>query len=172
MIFDCIGKAIFLFLVYNIVTILLFGVPRSLSETFYLYQKKHDNLKVLFPLTIVLLAIFLMPCWLTLSDGSDYQFLSFLSSMALTFVGASPAFDEDHLENTIHNVSAYICAICALLWIVLVTHFWYLILISFVIVAILAVLTKTWRTCYIYWLEIGVFLSTFSSIILYYITNK
>ena len=169
MILDCIGKAIFLFFIYNIVSLLIFGVPKSLSATFYLYKERLDVLKVLFPATIGMLVICLMPCWLHISHGSNFQFLSFLSAMSLAFVGASPSFNES-LEGVVHKVSAYLCALCAILWIILVTPFWYVILIVLVAIIAAALLTKTWKTCYVYWLEMVAFLSTFTTIVLYYLT--
>lgn len=168
MILDCIVKAIFLFLIYNIVTLLIFGVPKSLSMTFYLYKERLDSLKVLFPAMIAMLVICLMPCWIQISEGSNFQFLSFLSAASLAFVGAAPAFKSSSLENSVHQVSAYFCAACALLWIILVTPYWYVILIVLGIVAALAVVTKTWKTSYIYWLEMVAFVSTFITIVCYY----
>jgi hypothetical protein len=168
MILDCIVKAIFLFLIYNIVSLLIFGVPKSLSTTYYLYKDRLDILKVLFPTMMTMLGMCLMPCWIHLSEGSPFQFLSFLSSAALLFVGFAPAFKSSYLENRVHQVSAYLCAAFAILWIILVTPFWYVILIVFGLVTVLAIVTKTWKTSYIYWLEIVAFVSTFVSILCYW----
>ena len=101
MILDCLVKAIFLFLIYNIVTLLIFGVPKSLSMTYYLYKDRLDILKVLFPAMIAMLVICLMPCWIQISEGSNFQFLSFLSAASLGFVGAAPAFKSSSLENSV-----------------------------------------------------------------------
>ena len=169
MIIDCIGKAIFLFTIYNIVTLLLFGIPESLSQTHYLFKERKETLKVLFPATIVMLVICLVPCWIEVSNGSNFQFLSFLSTVSLLFVGVAPTFKESELENKVHNVAAYICVGCALLWIILVTSFWYVIPIVFGLLSIPAILTKTLRGCYTYWIEVGVFVSTFLAIILHYL---
>jgi hypothetical protein len=172
MIIDCLSKAIFMFIAYNAIVLLLFGVPPSLSMTHYLFKEKQNMLKVLFPAFITMLCMFLIPCWLQISHGATFQFTAFLSAGMLLFVGASPYFNNSKLENLVHNISAYCCAGFAILWIVLVTQLWWVILIVLSLITIAAILTKTWKNCYIYWLEIGVFLSTFSSIILYYITNK
>jgi hypothetical protein len=75
------------------------------------------------------------------------------------------------MENNVHSIAAYICAAAALAWICLVTPYWYVILIVFGVVAALAVVTKTWKTCYIYWLGMVAFVSTFISIIAYYVSN-
>lgn len=171
MIIDCLSKAIFLFVIYNIIALILFGVPKSLSMTYYLYKERRNALKILFPSMIVLLCIFLIPCWLTLSEGSNFQFLSFLAPASLMFVGFTPAFNDDDMYKMIHNIAAYSCAAFALLWIILVTPFWYIILIVFGLIAAIAVITKTWKTSYTYWLEMVTIISTFTSIIAYYITK-
>ena len=169
MIIDCLGKAIFMFLIYNIVALVLFGVPKSLSMTYYLFKDKVDTLKFLFPAMMTILAAFLMPCWLQMSEGSNFQFTAFLSAAAVLFVGAAPAFKSSSLENSVHQVSAYICAAAAIAWICLVTPYWYVILIVLAVIALIAWLTKTWKTSYIYWLEMVAFVSTFISMIAYYI---
>ena len=110
MFLDCISKAIFMFMIYNTVVLLLFGVPKSLSMTYYLFKDRQNILKVLFPCMMTLLGSFLMPCWIQLSEGSNFQFLSFLSAASLLFVAFAPAFKESDLENMVHQISAYCCA--------------------------------------------------------------
>ena len=171
MIIDCLGKAIFMFFVYNIIALLLFGVPKSLSDTYYLFKERNSTLKFLFPSMMTLLTLFLMPAWLEMSDGSPFQFTAFLSAAGVLFVGAAPSFKDSEMENKVHSIAAYICAAAALSWICLVTPYWYIILIVFGIIAALAIVTKTWKTCYIYWLEMVAFVSTFISIIAYYVSN-
>ena len=170
MIIDCLSKAIFMFIVYNIVTLMLFGVPYSLSMTYYLFKERKNNLKVLFPAMIILMVIFLMPCLLQISEGSNFQFTAFLSMASLMFVGVCPGFLDSDMKNNVHSISAIICAIFALLWIILVTQYWYVILIVFACVAITAFVTKTWKICYTYWLEMVAFISTFIAIIIYYLS--
>lgn len=168
MFLDCVSKAIFMFLIYNIIVLMLFGVPKSLSMTYYLFKDRVDSLKWLFPGMMTLLGVFLIPCWIEISEGSNFQFLSFLSAASLMFVAFAPVFLDSKMENIIHQVSAYCCATFVLLWIILVTPYWYVILIVLGFVAVLAYVTKTWKTGYIYWLELVAFLSTFISIIVYY----
>lgn len=168
MFLDCISKAIFMFAIYNIVILLLFGVPKSLSMTYYLFKERNNVLKVLFPGMMTFLGIFLMPCWVEMSEGSNFQFLAFLSAAALIFVAFAPAFKESDLENMVHQISAYCCAAFAMLWIILVTPYWYVILIVLGIVLAVAFITKTIKSSHIYWLEMVAFVSTFISIVAYY----
>lgn len=169
MIIDCLSKAILLFIVYNIVTLVLFGVPQSLSNTHYLFKQSNESLKFLFPAFITLLCFFLIPCWLQISEGSLFQFTAFLSGGSLLFVGCSPYFKNEGLEGMVHSISAYCCAGFAILWIILVTKLWWIILMVFGLIAAIAIITKTWKTCYIYWLEMVAFISTFISMIAYYL---
>lgn len=169
MIIDCLSKAILLFVVYNIVALILYGVPQSLSNTHYLFKQSNESLKFLFPAFITLLCFFLIPCWLQISEGSVFQFTAFLSGGSLLFVGCSPYFKNGDLEGMVHSISAYCCAGFAILWIILVTKLWWIILIVLGFIVAIAFITKTWKTCYIYWLEMVAFISTFASMITYYL---
>lgn len=169
MIIDCLSKAILLFVVYNIVALILFGIPHSLSNTHYLFKQSNESLKFLFPAFITLLCFFLIPCWLQISKDSLFQFTAFLSGGSLLFVGCSPYFKDGYLEGMVHSISAYCCAAFAILWIILVTKLWWIILIVFGLITAIAFITKTLRTCYIYWLEMIAIISTFASMITYYL---
>ena len=71
------------------------------------------------------------------------------------------------LENRVHSVSAILAAIFSFAWIVLVTPYWWIILIWLCIVAALAVLTSSYKTAVVYWLETIAFGATFTSAFLY-----
>ena len=169
MILDCVSKAMFLYFIYNAVVLLLFGAPKSLSMTYYLFKERSESLRFLFPAMMTMLAVFMMPCWLEMSEGSPFQFTAFLSAAGVLFVGAAPAFKSSSLENAVHQVSAYLCALFAMLWICLVTPYWYIILIVLAAVSAIAISTKTVKSSYIYWLETVAFVSTFISMICYYL---
>lgn len=168
MILDCLVKAIFLYLIYTGVVLLIFGAPRSLSATYYLFKERLNSLKILFPSTMLLMAIFLIPCWLEISEGSDFQFTVFLCIAGMIFVGMTPAFKESESTELVHDISAYTSAVFSLLWIFLVTPYWYVPIIMLVIFATIAYVTKTWKTAYIFWLENIVITSTFISMLAYY----
>ena len=158
--------AAIIYLLYNSVAISIFGVPPSLSETFYLYKNRW-NCGYVFPIMMYVVVAFMLPAWLTMSEVSNFQFLSFLAPASLLFVGTAPAFKSSNLENSVHSVSAIFAAICSLLWIILVTPYWWIILIWFAAFAFLAIITKTVKFAIVYWLESVAFFSTFLSAILY-----
>lgn len=162
-------SAIIIYVVYNFFALGVSGIPKSLSMTFYLLQEKKKWLRIWFPIMMVSMAFLLMPAWLEISVGSPFQFLAFLAPAGIMFTGAAPAFKSSELENTVHMTSAIFAAITALLWVGLVANLWLVIAIWFVIIAILAIVTKTIKSSYIYWLETVAFLSTFTAILAYYL---
>ena len=115
------------------------------------------------------MAGFLMPAWLEVSEGHNLQFMAFFAAGGIMFTGAAPAFDSSDLENKVHTYSAIFAAIFALLWIFFVAHLWYFIIVWFIVIALIALLSNTIKTSFVYWLETVAFMSTFTSIIAYYV---
>lgn len=155
-----------IFVAYNIVAIAIFGIPESLSNTYYLYKEKY-NKGWLFCLMMYLVVALMMPAWISLSEGSNFQFLAFLAPAAIMFVGTAPRFKDFKLENKVHSYSAIIAAACSLLWVMLVTPYWYVILIWFGYIKLASIFTSSYKTCLVYWLEQIAFGATFTSAILY-----
>lgn len=158
--------ATIIYVAYNAISLAFFGIPESLSNTYYLYKEKR-NKGWLFPLMMYAVVAFMMPAWITLSEGSDFQFLSFLAPSAIAFVGAAPAFKSDDLENVVHTTAAIVAAICSLAWVAVITPYWWMILVWFGFIALASVLTSSYKTCLVYWLEQVAFGATFTSAILY-----
>lgn len=155
-----------IFAIYNIIAISLFDIPKSLSDTYYLYNNK-CNKGWLFSLMMYTVVALMMPAWITLSEGSNFQFLAFLAPASIAFVGTAPRFKDGDLENKVHSISAIIAASCSLLWVALVTPYWVAIPIYVVFEGAKAFFSKTYKTCLVYWLEQVAFLSTFTSAIIY-----
>ena len=163
----CVSIAFAIYLIYNGAALRLFGVPESLSNTFYLYNDKKKHLGILFPIMMVSVASLLLPAWLEISALSSLQFTAFLAAAGLIFTGFAPAFKGNDLEKRVHTVSAYTAAIFALLWIIFVNKLWFTILIWFAVILLIAFITKTIKSSYIYWLETVAFMSTFTSILFF-----
>ena len=161
--------ACIIYILYNITTLKLFGIPKSLSNTYYLYQEKKSWMKMLFPIMMISISVFLMPAWLEISLGSNLQFLAFLAVGGILFTGAAPAFKHSKLEDRVHTISAICAAVFSLLWVFFVSNAWWTILIWTVIVIFCSIKTKTLNKCLIYWLETIAFMSTLSSILIYLI---
>lgn len=158
--------ATIIYVAYNSVALAMFGVPQSLSMTYYLWKEK-ANAGWLFPLMMILIVAFMMPAWIGISEGSDFQFLAFLAPASIGFVGAAPAFLSSDLEKKVHTYSAYFAALCSLAWVCILTPYWWMIFIWLGFVAIMSILTSSYKTSYIYWLETVAFGATFTSTIVY-----
>ena len=155
-----------IYVAYNAFSLAIFGVPESLSNTYYLYKEKW-NKGWLFCLMMYLVVALMMPAWITLSEGSNFQFLAFLAPASIAFVGTAPRFKDGDLENKVHTISAIIAAACSLLWVAMVTPYWWVMLIWLGFIALAAILTSSYKTAYVYWLEQVAFLSTFTAAIMY-----
>ena len=163
--------AFLLFIAYNIALLIQFGIPTSLSESFYLYESKKKNLGYIFTGFMFTMAFCLLPGWLEVGDHwsswSHYlDFLAFFTCAAICFVGAAPAFRATKLESSIHEISAKICAATALAWCFIVCwNIAYVPAIGATIPAIVGACTKTWKTAQVYWLEMMAFGATFATVI-------
>ena len=158
--------AAIIYAAYNAISLANFGVPQSLSMTYYLWKEK-ANIGLIFPCMMYLVVAFMMPAWITMSEASDFQFLAFLAPASIMFVGTAPAFLGSDLENKVHSISAVIAAVCSLAWVILVTPYWYVILIWFGYISLVSIFTSSYKTAYIYWLETIAFGATFTSAIIY-----
>lgn len=161
--------AFVIYFVYNAVALSLFGVPKSLSMTFYLFKEKKNWTCIFFPIMMLTMAGALLPAWLEISEGSDLQFMAFLAAAGIIFTGSAPAFKSSSLENSVHMTSAVVAAIFALLWVALVANLWYVILVWLIAITVIAFLTKSVKSSYIYWLETVAFLSTFTAVFAYFV---
>lgn len=155
-----------IYVAYNTISLVYFDVPESLSNTYYLYKEKCGK-GWLFCVMMYAVVLLMMPAWIGLSEGSNWQFLAFLAPASIMFVGTAPRFKDSDLENKVHSISAIIAAICSLVWVAIVTPFWWVILICLGLVVLAAVFTSSYKTAYVYWLEQVAFLSTFVSAIMY-----
>ena len=155
-----------IYLAYNAICLALFGIPKSLSDTYYLW-KKHNGKGYLFCLMMYAVVALMMPAWITMSEGSDFQFLAFLAPAAIAFVGTAPRFKDTTLENHVHMTSAYLAAAFSLAWVALVTPYWVSIPVYACLMAIDAIITSSYRTSLVYWLECIAFGATFTSAFLY-----
>lgn len=166
--FICVLMAFIIYLMYNGLAIRSFGIPYSLSNTYYLFQNKKKWMRILFPIMMVLVVALLLPAWLEISAGNNLQFLAFFAAAGLLFTGSAPAFMRSNLENKVHTYSAIAAAIFSLLWVIFAAKVWWVILVWLALVTLIAILTKSIKSAPIYWLETIAFMSTFMAILMYY----
>lgn len=110
-----------LFTAYLVYVVSKFGIPKSISESSYLLGLKSGN--IWFYLWIMACVFPLMIYWFDISKS--YQPLVFFACAGLGFVGATGRFRGSNMENTVHMVSAFICAIAASLWGIFTISYWW-----------------------------------------------
>lgn len=158
-----IGIAIFL--VYLTVIVGLNKGPlTSLSDSFYFLEKKQRNLGYVFSAMMMSVAVLILPQMIEVTPD-DWRVLGFLPPVCIGFVGAAPCFKKD-FESIVHTVAASSAALISLCWVALLTPYWYVILASAAIIVVLGWATKSWKTCYTFWLEMIAFLAVFTTLIL------
>ena len=162
--------AISIFILYTIISLCIFKtIPYSLSNTYYMYKEKKEWLKYLFPIVMFLTSGFLLPAWLEATEGSVWQFLSFLTCASIMFVGAAPNFKDTNIESKIHEIAAICAAVFSILWSIIVVGSWEFIIMWLLYFIAIALLTDTLKKSYIFWLEMAAFISLFSNLIIFII---
>lgn len=160
-----------MFLAYNIAALSIFGVPSSLSNTYYLYEEKKKGLGFLFPAMMGSMGFTLLPAWLELGEvvstwSANLNPLAFFTCAAICFVGAAPAFRANVLQGKVHTIAASIAAACAVLWCLVVCwKIMYIPIAAAGLIALIAWLTKTFKSGLVYWLEMMAFGATFATVI-------
>ena len=160
-----------LYFSYNLAILNLFGIPNSLSQTYYEFKERKSWQRIFFPIMMLGVGILLLPAWLEISEGTNFMFTAFFAAGGIMFSGSAPAFNSSDLEDRVHTGSAFFAAIFALLWVILVANLWWFIIVWGIIFILIALITKTLKTGLIYWLETITFISTFTSIIAHFILN-
>ena len=106
--------------VYLTYTITKFGVPGSISDTYYLLKKENSKKAILFPLWAILTALPLMFAWYSMADGLLETLSALLSTTGLLFVGAAAKFKNTHtMADETHFVGAGVCLVGAMLLVIL-----------------------------------------------------
>ena len=160
-----------LFLAYNIGITTKFGIPPSLSQSYYLLNGVKKNLGFLFTGMMFTMAFTLVPAWLELGEvislwSSHLNPLAFFTCAAIAFVGAAPAFKANKLEGTVHKVAAIVAAACSMIWCLVVC--WKIMYVPLGVAGLIAAvgaITKTWKSASVYWLEMMAFGATFATVI-------
>lgn len=144
--------AIVVFVVYAVITISKFGIPKSVSDTYYLWKESGKGkwyTETIFIITLFLVGFLPLPYWVEVSP-TNIQFLPFLSCSGLVFVGAACAFKQE-LTKSVHYASAGVWAVGNIVWNVVCGN-WIGIL-SGLVVALAGMVIN--RSNNLFWLEIG-----------------
>jgi hypothetical protein len=130
------------------------GVPASISDSFYILNRKKPGLGRLFTLWCDAVGISVMAVMFEFSDGAWFQFLSFFAGTGLCFAGTAPLF-KSH-EKVIHYASAAVCAVGAAFWTGLMGCYW---LLPFIIPAPFAN-----RGTRMFWTEMALFVIAYGAL--------
>lgn len=151
--------SIVLFVSYIGYVIGMYGIPASISDTYYQLGKKGW----LFTLFCLAESSLLVASFIEASK-EEYQSLAFIASVSLAFVGSAPLFKEDYNRN-IHYASAGVCVMASLVWQVLMVY-WYAPLITFLGGVIVLACLKFRKP--VFWMEMCAFISTYITLLLLY----
>lgn len=140
--------------IYLGMVLIRFGIPKSISETYYLLGKQGW----LFQVALWGTAFTAVPMLIERSS-EDTQFLAFLACAGLAFVAAAPLFKRK-LDGKVHYISAAMCCGGLVLWQVF-NACWVVPLICFV--AIIPPMLFDGKR--MWWLEIATIVSAYVSLI-------
>lgn len=161
--------------------IVRYGVPTSVSESYYLLPKGVGQ--SVFYAFCVLVALPLLMYWLQITAGTTFQFLVFFTCAPLIFVGAAGAFKSFKLTNKVHYIAAAICGTCSQLWIVLNSAGWILIIAGLIFAAAVALaykikgvdanynVTGLKKNATIFFLEMAAFVNTYIAVFGYHLNS-
>lgn len=133
-----------------------FGVPESLSDSYYLLQDKYPNkgYKWLFTIVCFITMFSVLIPWLEVSKES-LQFLCFLSASGLGFVGAAPLFKS--YQQKIHESGAILCGLASQIWLFSNCYGWLTALCGL----LMAIPYLKQKRNFIFYAEMTAFLSTY-----------
>lgn len=129
-----------------------FGRPTMISEIYY-----GTGRSLLMPCLLVALALSFLPLML---DIGGQQWLAFLTSMGLAFVGAAPAYLSQG-ERSVHKGAAILAAVAGTLW--CMTKEPCVVAVA-AIMAIIATLAD--RRCWLFWCEVCAMSSVAATVVL------
>lgn len=134
-----------------------FGIPKSISESYYLLGK----MGWMFQITLFVTAFLIVPSLIDASSENT-QFLAFLACAGLLFVGASPLFRRE-FDNKVHTCSAALCCGCLILWQVFNAS-WVIPAVCFGLVCYPMIKDRK----YTWWLEIATIVSAYASLFVFH----
>lgn len=151
-------------IVYFWKVIKLIGIPWSISDTYY-QLKKHGRSGLWFQIAMILSAGILLPEWLEVTEGENYQCCAFLACIGLIFVGSAPCFKLE-LDGKVHIGATIVCGLASLLYMIFAGYTTIPLLLAFPTGFLIYKYHKP-----VFWLEIWMFISTYISIIIDAIWN-
>ena len=151
---------------YTVAVCIKFGIPTTLSESYYFIYKKY-----LFTLVMWLAGFLILPPIMEMTGG-DTQIIPFLSIIGIVIVGAAPRYKEQ--ERTLHIVGATMAGFFSQLWIILYAYPWTLLTWAILIIWAIGILIESklveWseeldKRKWFFWAEMLAFINLYLNII-------
>lgn len=151
---------------YTVAVCIKFGIPTTLSESYYFIYKKY-----LFTLVLWLSGFLLLPPIMEMTGG-DTQIIPFLSIIGIMIVGAAPKYKEQ--ERTLHIIGATMAGFFSQLWIILYAYPWTLLTWAILITWAIGILIESklveWseeldKRKWFFWAEMLAFINLYLNII-------
>lgn len=163
--------AVAIFIAYNAVAIKLFGIPSSLSITFYHFESIRKGLGWIFTVMMWVVTLLMFIPWIevteVISSWSHYlTFLPAITCIALLFSSMAGNARESEVVEKVHLIGAKLAAATAVIWICVVC--WkiaYILPAWILVIGGVAHLTKTAKSARDYWWEMVAFGATFTTLI-------
>jgi hypothetical protein len=161
-----------IFIAYVGAVLRRFGVPTSISESYYLWPSGRGQW--LFNLFCLLVALPLMAFWFEISPP-EWQFLVFFGCAPLGFVGAAGAFKEIDLTGRVHFIAAGLSAVASQAWIAINGPWWIISAVLLVAAVVMALKVPgrdaagIRRSALLFWLELAAFISVYTALLAQYI---
>ena len=152
-----VGASCMALTIYLLIYLSRYGVPESVSATYY-----SDFPKWSFSSTLVLAGGFLLVPWIEISEKTE--FCAFIATVSVFFVAFSPTFKEKFVGR-VHYGSAIALFIASIVWLLANDGFWAFLLASCMPAAI-------YRKKWLFWVEIGLFVSIYSTLIASLLTTS
>lgn len=162
--------ALFLFVGYMATAIFVFReIPRSISDTFYMYDELWHGLGYIFTVFMIATATLIVTPMVHLGTFEWWQFLGFLCPCGIAFCGCAPLFKDDKLVKQVHFAGAIGGASTGILWSFMLDKVTLGISLAVLIIVCAAIgaITRTLKDCSTFWLE----LVGFGSITAVLVTN-
>ena len=162
--------AIGIFVVYNIVLCCMYGIPQSLSHTFY-YLEEHGHWGWWFTFMMWIVNLMLIYPWFMINNGiCDWTiylcFLPLLTNISLLVSSYAANARENATLRTIHLVGARVAAVTGVLWVCICCwKIMWLFAAWALLLGAIAHLTKTAKFGRDFWIEWLAFGPVFTAII-------
>lgn len=139
-----------------------FGIPRSLSQSYYNLGGKEGKGYLFYLMIVITVFLLISP----LVEAAQYW--GFLTAASLAFVGAAAAFKDNITQRIVHITSALLSALCAGFTLYRMDKL--IVLIPVIIIVVTAALsTKTVKKSIIFWMEMIPIYSIFTGLITYFL---